>query len=174
LDDIRPINFLTGRSLPVFASEHTWHDLRQVFSYVFRPRAQHSLPQLVPHVLAGVFQFGALTIEPLEVIHGKMLVTAFRIATPASAIAYVTDCNEIPAATLARLTDLDLLIIDALRYREHPTHLWLDRTLQYIAQLQPRQALLTHISHDMQHALLCQELPAQVRPAYDNLTVEFP
>jgi phosphoribosyl 1,2-cyclic phosphate phosphodiesterase len=167
LDDIRPINFRSG-ALAVFASERTWQELRQVFGYVFRPTIYKGLPQLVPHTLAGKFSLFGLEVEPLEVIHGKLPVSAFRV----NSAAYVTDCNLIPDGTLERLFGLDLLIIDALGYREHPTHLSLDKTLNYIEQLKPRRALLTHISHDIKHEIVSGKLPENVSPAYDGLQVE--
>lgn len=168
LDDIRPLNARSGEPIPCFASERTWQDVKHVFSYVFKPSNNQSLPKLVPHTISGDFSLFGLSIEPLTVIHGRLPVSAFRI----NGVAYVTDCNLIPDETLARLTDLDLLIIDALRYREHPTHLSLEKTLKYIEQLRPRQALLTHISHDMRHEKLASELPATISPAYDGLVVE--
>jgi len=173
LDDIRPINFRTNKAIPCFASERTWRDIRQVFSYIFRPSMYQGLPQLVPHTIEGKFSLFGMTIESLEVIHGRLPVTAFRISNMEKSCAYVTDCNLIPEETLANLMELDLLIIDALRYREHPTHLNLEKTLGYIEQLKPKQALLTHISHDMKHALLSRQLPENVSPAFDGLEVEL-
>lgn len=172
LDDIRPINTLTGQPIACFASERTWRDLRQVFGYVFKPSGYQGLPQLVPHIIDGEFSLGGMVVEPLEVIHGRLPVTAFRFSVADRACAYVTDCNLIPEATLARLENLDLLVIDALRRREHPTHLHLEQTLRYIEQLKPKEALLTHMSHDLRHALLSSELPPHITPAYDGLQVE--
>lgn len=169
LDDIRPINFRSGLPLSCFASERTWEDLRRMFGYIFKPSGYQGLPQLLPNTIEGDFSIMGLNIKPLTVIHGRLPVTAFRINN----VAYVTDCNLIPDETLAELQGLDLLIIDALRYKEHPTHLSLEKTLGYIEQLQPRKALLTHISHAMQHEKLRSELPEHIRPAYDGLEVEL-
>lgn len=170
LDDIRPINFRTGAAISCFATARTWQDLRQIFGYIFRPSGYQGLPQLVPHVLEGEFSLFGLQIAPLEVIHGRLPVTAYLFAERA---AYVTDCNLIPEETLARLRGLDLLILDALRYKDHPTHLTLAKSLQYIEQLQPKRALLTHISHDLKHEAVSRELPQGVTLAYDGLQVEI-
>jgi phosphoribosyl 1,2-cyclic phosphate phosphodiesterase len=166
------MNFRTKKSISCFASKRTWEDVRQTFRYIFKPAGYQGIPQIDPHTIEGDFSIFGMKIEPLEVIHGRLPVTAFRFSAKGKSWAYVTDCNIIPEETLVRLTDLDLLIIDALRYKEHPTHLNLEKTLNYIDQLKPRRALLTHISHDMKHEILSNQLPANISPAFDTLEVE--
>ena len=85
----------------------------------------------------------------------------------------MTDCNLIPEDTCARLKGLDLLVIDALRFKSHPTHMTLDQAVGYIERLRPRRALLTHISHDIKHDETSQHLPEGVEIAYDGLIVEI-
>lgn len=173
LDDIRPFNFRQG-PLPLYASATTWRSLRRVFYYIFeREHIGGGLPQIIPHTIEDELTVCGLRVTPLTVIHGRSEVTAFRFSDGQRAVAFITDCNEIPASSLAKLRDLDLLIIDALRYTPHPTHLHLEQTLAYIAQLQPRRALLTHMSHDLKHAELARALPAGVEPAYDGLQIEL-
>jgi phosphoribosyl 1,2-cyclic phosphate phosphodiesterase len=176
LDDIRPINFRRG-ALCCFASERTWRDIKQVFSYIFKPTAYKGLPQIVPHTIEGTFSIFGLKVEPLEVTHGRLPVTAFRFeqanGNSSVSCAYVTDCNLIPDQTLERLTGLDLLILDGLGFREHPTHLSISQSLSYIEQLKPERALLTHISHDLKHEAVSRELPQNVALAYDRLQVEL-
>jgi phosphoribosyl 1,2-cyclic phosphate phosphodiesterase len=101
------------------------------------------------------------------VIHGKLPVTAYRMG----GFAYVTDCNHIPDETCDRLSGLDVLVIDALRLKKHPTHMALDEALGYIERLRPRRALLTHISHDIRHAPTSAILPAGVEIAYDGQVI---
>jgi phosphoribosyl 1,2-cyclic phosphate phosphodiesterase len=167
LDDARPIMFRDG-AIPCFASEITWQGLRRIYSYVFEPAPYPGLPRIVPHLIEGDFNLLGLDVEPLTVIHGKLPVTAYRVG----GFAYVTDCNLIPDETCARLRGLDLLVIDALRFKKHPTHMSLDQSLDYIERLKPRRALLTHISHDIKHEQTSLRLPASVEIAYDGLTVE--
>ena len=170
LDDIRPLNFRYG-SLGVYANERAWKDIRRIFQYVFEPSYfGGGLPQVVAHTVEpnAPFCIGPdLQVTPLEVIHGRLPVIAYRF----NDFAYATDLSEIPPATIAGLRDLDVLVLDCLRFKEHPTHLWLDRALEYIAQLKPRRAYLTHIAHDFKHARDAARLPAGVEFAYDGLEI---
>lgn len=173
LDDIRPINFKYGPT-PVFASEVTWRGLRRVFSYIFEGgHIGGGLAQIIPHTIDGDFVAAGLRVTPVPVIHGKLEVTGFRISNGRKDAAFITDCNEIPAESLDQLRNLDLLIIDALRFRPHPTHLHMEKTLAYIEELKPRSALLTHASHDIQHAEVSRQLPEGVGLAYDGLKIEI-
>lgn len=167
LDDARPLMFRHG-AIPVFATEKTWQGLRRIYAYVFEPAPYSGIPRIVPHTIEDRFELFGLTIEPLVVIHGQLPVTAFRIG----AFAYVTDCHLIPDETCEGLRGLDLLVIDALRFKPHPTHMTVDQALGYIERLRPRRALLTHISHDIGHAATSDQLPAGVEIAYDGLSVE--
>ena len=167
LDDTRPIMFRHG-AIPVFATETTWQGLRRIYSYVFEPAPYSGVPRIIPHRIEGDFNLLGLSVEPLTVIHGRLPVTAYRL----DRFAYATDCNVIPDETCARLSDLDLLVIDALRFKKHPTHMTVDDALGYIERLRPRRALLTHISHDIKHAETSGHLPENVGIAYDGLTLE--
>ncbi len=167
LDDVRPIMFRHG-AIPVFATETTWQGLRRIYAYVFEPAPYAGVPRIIPHLIEGDFNLLGLQVEPLTVIHGRLPVTAYRL----DRFAYVTDCNVIPDETCARLSDLDLLVIDALRFKKHPTHMALDDALGYIERLRPRRALLTHISHDIKHRETSRSLPESVGIAYDGLTLE--
>ena len=173
LDDIRPLNFRHG-PLDVYASDSTWRELRRVFYYVFE--AKHiggGLPQINPRIINGEFTACGLRVTPVPVIHGKTEVTAFRFDDGQHAVAFVTDCNIIPEASLAQLANLDLLILDALRLKPHPTHLHLEQSLAYIERLRPRRTLLTHMGHDIRHAETSRHLPPGVELAWDELEIEL-
>jgi len=170
LDDIRPLNFRFG-ALGVYANERAWPDIRRIFKYVFEPTYfGGGLPLVIPHtVFAGAsFCIGQdLEVTPLEVIHGRLPVMAYRF----NDFAYATDLSEIPPATMAGLRDLDVLVLDCLRFKEHPTHLWVDKSLAYVAELKPRRAYFTHMAHDVKHARDSHKLPDGVEWAYDGLVV---
>jgi phosphoribosyl 1,2-cyclic phosphate phosphodiesterase len=170
LDDIRPLNFRYG-ALGLYANEPAWRDIRRIFRYVFEPsHFGGGLPQIVPHTVFPLAPFcigEELQITPLEVIHGRLPVMAYRF----NDFAYATDLNEIPPATMDGLRDLDVLVLDCLRFKEHPTHLWVERALEYISELKPRRAFFTHIAHDILHARDSKVLPAGVEFAYDGLEI---
>lgn len=173
LDDIRPINFRHG-AIPVYASDITWQGIRRVFYYIFeRKHVGGGLAQIIPHTIEGGFEVCGLRVTPFDVIHGKLAVTGFRFSDGNRDIAFITDCNFIPEESLAKLHGLDLLIIDALRFKPHSTHLHLEQTLNYINGLKPRRALLTHMGHDFKHSELSRILPDGVEPAYDGLKLEI-
>jgi phosphoribosyl 1,2-cyclic phosphate phosphodiesterase len=170
LDDIRPLNFRYG-ALGVYANERAWVDIRRIFKYIFEPsHFGGGLPQVIAHTVdAGApFCLGKdLIITPLEVIHGRLPVMAYRF----NDFAYATDLSEIPMETLEGLRDLEVLVLDCLRFKEHPTHLCVDRALEYIEKLKPRHTYLTHIAHDVKHGRDSARLPIGVEFAYDGLEI---
>lgn len=172
LDDIRPLNFRHG-ALGVYANERAWVDIRRIFKYVFEPsHFGGGLPQVVPHTVVANAPFCLspdLKVTPLEVIHGRLPVVAYRF----NEFAYATDLSEIPPAALESLRGLDALVLDCLRVRPHPTHLTLESALAYVEQLRPRRTYLTHIAHDIKHARDSRLLPAGVEWAYDGLEIEI-
>jgi phosphoribosyl 1,2-cyclic phosphate phosphodiesterase len=170
LDDIRPLNFRYG-ALGLYANENAWTDIYRIFKYIFEPsHFGGGLPQVIPHTVFpnAPFCLGEeLTITPLKVIHGRLPVMAYRF----NDFAYATDLSEIPPETLKALQGLDVMVLDCLRFKEHPTHLWVDKALAYIEQIKPKRAYLTHIAHDVKHERDSAKLPAGVEWAYDGLSV---
>ena len=171
LDDIRPLNFRHG-ALGVYANERAWRDIRRIFQYVFEPsHFGGGLPQVLAHTVEPGAEFCIgpdLRVTPVEVIHGRLPVVAYRF----NDFAYLTDLSEIPTASAELLRGLDVLVLDCLRIRPHPTHLWLERALEYVAELRPRRAYFTHIAHDIKHARDSALLPEGVEFAYDGLEIQ--
>jgi phosphoribosyl 1,2-cyclic phosphate phosphodiesterase len=158
--------------LGVYANERAWRDIRRIFQYVFEPsHFGGGLPQVVAHTVVAGAPFCLsqnFQVLPLEVIHGRLPVVAYRI----NDFAYATDLSEIPEATIDALRGLDVLVLDCLRVnRPHPTHLTLERALQYVEQLRPRRTYLTHIAHDVLHARDSRLLPGGVEFGYDGLEI---
>ncbi len=170
LDDIRPLNFRYG-ALNVCANERAWVDLKRIFKYIFEPSYfGGGLPDVIPNVVVPGASFcvgSELKITPLEVIHGRLPVIAYRF----NDFAYLTDLSEIPPETIDALSDLDVLVLDCLRFKEHPTHLWVEKALEYVDQVKPRRTFFTHIAHDIKHGRDSVKLPAGVEFAYDGLVV---
>ena len=130
--------------------------------------ASGGAPQLEFHTVNGPFHAAGEAVIPVPLQHGGMTVLGFRLG----GFAYATDCNEVPPESRALLRNLDLLILDALRFSPHPTHFTLPEALAMIAELQPRRALLTHIAHEIDHAAVAATLPPGVELGYDGLIVE--
>lgn len=169
LDDLRMFNYRQQRPVPIYASASTLEDLRKTFWYVFAgSTAGSSRPQLTLNEVDGPFTIDGVAIEPFPVLHGTVTILGFRTGR----FAYITDGSEVPATTLPRLAGLDVLVINALRRKPHPTHFNLDGALEAIRLIAPRRAFLTHISHEFDHASLARELPPGVEPAHDGLTIE--
>lgn len=170
MDDLRALNFRHG-AIGIYANEPAWKDLRRIFQYVFQPtHVGGGLPQLIPHLVVhdAPFSIGRdLRFTPLEVIHGKLPVVAYRF----NDFAYATDLSSIPDETMEGLRDLDVLVIDCVRFNPHPTHLGLEQSLAYIEKLKPRRAYLTHLNHEFLYARDRKLLPANVEFAYDGLIV---
>lgn len=171
LDDTRPFNFRQGGAIPIYGSEHTINTIQRVFSYIFSNDEHESwVPQIQAHTvepLQTLSLFGR-EIQAIPLRHGRNLVTfGYRFGP----LAYLTDHNEIPDESLEQLQGLDTLFLDALRHKPHPTHSNVQKSLNYVEQLKPRQAFFTHISHDLPHGRTEELLPPHVRLAYDGMQV---
>lgn len=172
LDETRRFNILSGRPLPLYADERTLGDLRRVFSYALsaRPTEGGGVPALTPFRIAGPFTLFGQQVVPVPILHGRRSILGFRMG----AFAYLTDCNAIPDESFSLLTGLDVLVLDALRYRKHSTHFTVEEAVSTAARIGARQTYLTHLCHDLRHATLLDELPPDVAPAYDGLVIDLP
>lgn len=169
LDDVRPFNFRQQTSIPIFGSEDTLAAIQRTFQYIFsgRPSAT-TIPKLDPHVLDGAaFDLFGLEFRPLRLMHGRGTVFGYRFG----AAAYLTDHSDIPDESLAQLQGLDVLFLDALRHKPHPTHSTVERSIATAEQLKPRRAYFTHICHELPHARTESALPPFIRLAYDGLEI---
>jgi phosphoribosyl 1,2-cyclic phosphate phosphodiesterase len=170
LDDVRPFNFKQGGTIPIWGSEQTIEDIQRAFRYIFDPSdTQSSRPRLICNVFnAEPIPLFGLDFVPLRLDHGRGTVYGFRFG-PA---AYLTDHSDIPAESKRKLTGLDVLFLDALRHRPHPTHSTVERSLRSVEELKPKDAYFTHICHDLPHAQTETTLPHNVHLAYDGLELQ--
>jgi phosphoribosyl 1,2-cyclic phosphate phosphodiesterase len=171
LDDLRPLSFRhENGSVPLYAQASTARDIKSVFKYVFdRDPDYATLAKVHLEELDGVVELFGARFEPIEVIHGRQTILGYRFGSAA----YLTDFSEIPEGSKAKLRGLDILFLDALRHRPHPTHSNVENSLKLVAELKPKRAFFTHISHDLPHAKTNAGFPANVRLAYDGLCLEF-
>ena len=171
LDDIRRFNALQGGAIPAYADARTCADLRQTFAYVFDPPRQKGggVPEVTLTTVEGPFNVGPVGIQPVPLEHGSRPILGFRFGN----FAYLTDCSRIPGESWPLIEGLDVLVLDALRHRPHPTHFTVAEALEVVDRVKPRQTYLTHICHDLPHAATNEALPSNVALAYDGLTVEI-
>jgi len=177
MDDLRRFNAVMKSPIDLYAEQLTLDSLRQMFGYIFdhNPANRESfVAHLIPQLIQAGEQFdlhgGAWT--PIRLLHGRQPILGFRVDVAGRSLAYCTDVSRFPPEAYDQLAGLDVLVIDALRYRHHPTHCTVDQALEHIAAIGPRRAFLTHMAHDIRHAELSPKLPENVFLSYDGLLVQ--
>jgi phosphoribosyl 1,2-cyclic phosphate phosphodiesterase len=171
LDDTRRFNTIHGRSMACYGDAATLTDIRRTFGYVFDPATPRGggLPQLELFRIAGPFCIGRQEIVPVPIVHGQRVILGLRLGP----FAYLTDCSRIPDESWPLLEGLELLVLDALRDRPHPTHFRLAEAIEATKRIAPRRACFTHMCHNLRHADTCARLPPGMELAYDGLVVEL-
>ncbi|MGC8865393.1 MAG: MBL fold metallo-hydrolase [Bacteroidales bacterium] len=170
LDDVRPFNYLMRKPVEVYATANVHDDIRRDFFYAFEEDRYPGIPEFNLHLVDNnPFKIGSLEVIPVEVDHFHLKVLGFRIG----GFAYITDASHIPDVEMDKLRGLEVLVINALRLEPHISHFSLPQALEIIAELRPRRAFLTHISHRLgTHARVAKTLPQGVWLAYDGLKIE--
>ena len=176
MDDLRALSGHHGGTLPIYASAEVLERLRRKFDYIFDPDARPIPGSARPNVLAvplvpGVeVEIAGIKVLPIELSHGPSKVLAFRFGR----MAYVTDAKAVPEAARRALKDggLDVLVLNALFHRSHPTHLSIPEAVETAKAIGAKRTYLTHLTHETGHASLLAELPAGIEPAWDGLVVE--
>ncbi|MGA3169986.1 MAG: MBL fold metallo-hydrolase [Chthoniobacteraceae bacterium] len=173
-DDLRPF-CAGGRELPVYASAETMAALQRTFQFAFGP--DRLLPGYVkprPYLIDGPFELGGTQLTPLPLPHGRTIVNGYLFESGGRRLAaYLSDCKEVPASVVERIEGVEVLIIDALRYCEHPTHLTVSEAQEVASRVKPGATWFTHICHELGHAETEANLPPHTRLAYDGLKMEF-
>ena len=171
LDDIRQINQLHHKKVGVYGNEDTINYLKRAFSYIFDERTYKGggIPDIEVRVIKlEKFKIGNVEIIPVRYLHGPTDVWGFRIG----GFAYLTDCSSIPEEEFSKLKNLKYLVIDALRYKPHPTHFSIEEAAEVSKRINPGQTYFTHMTHDVLHDEANSKLPANIQLAYDGLTFE--
>ena len=170
IDDLRPFTMRDGRDLPIYGDAATLARVRYQFDYAFDPAPSLSTrPRLELRPVTDPTMIGSLRVEPLDVRHGPHPITGYRFGP----LAYITDGKTLPPHTMARLEGLDTLIINALRFVDHPLHFTLDEAVAIVRELAPRQAFFVHITHDLEHATVNAALPPNAQLAYDGQIIDI-
>lgn len=177
IDDLRGYVLERGTLIDIFADDFTLERLGQAFGYCLETPPGSSYPPIVrANVISHgetfeiVGEGGPLTFLPLPQVHGDIISLGFRVGN----IAYCSDVSDFPAATAARMRDLDVLVVDALQHRPHVSHLSLSEAVDWIERLQPRRAVLTHMHVPLDYAAVMAATPDNVEPAYDGMAIEIP
>lgn len=175
-DEMRAFCWKRDSPLPLYAAESTLEVLKNMFGWAFhQDNTYKGYIKPDPRIIDSPFGIGGLTITPLAVTHGIVETTGFLFENAAgSRLAYLPDVKSIPGTTLALMGGLDLLVIDSLRDVPHATHLSVSEACEISAILSPKKTLLTHLSHDLDHAELAARLPENISPAYDGLAYTVP
>jgi phosphoribosyl 1,2-cyclic phosphate phosphodiesterase len=177
IDDLRGFVIENRKRVPIWADTVTMGRIREGFRYCLESPSGSGYPPIVePNLitddLAPVRIRGAggtIALEPLMQFHGNVHSLGFRIGD----FAYCSDVSDFPPETIAKLAGLDMLVIDALQYKFHPSHLALVQSLAWINRLQPKRAVLTHMHVPLDYDTLRDETPDHVEPAYDMMRLEF-
>ncbi|GAB4536574.1 MAG: MBL fold metallo-hydrolase [Roseibium sp.] len=172
IDDLRAFWVNSGKRVPVYMDDETFERSRVAFGYCFETPAGSNYPPILdrhdmapgtPVTITGAG--GALTFDPVAVVHGEINALGFRIG----AAAYIPDVSDIPEESLKLLENLDYLILDCLRRRPHPSHFCLDDALSWTRRIAPERAVFTNLHNDLDYKTLCAELPDGIEPAYDGM-----
>ena len=175
MDDVRRFNALrqhamSDAAMPCYGDAATLQDIRRMFSYVFDPATPKGggLPQLDLRQIDANFTVGDLDVVPVPLEHGRRPILGFRF----DRFAYLTDCNRIPDGSWPLLAGLDVVVLDALRIRPHPTHFSLDEAVAAAERIGAPRTFFTHMCHDLLHAAADARLPPGMALAYDGLILE--
>jgi phosphoribosyl 1,2-cyclic phosphate phosphodiesterase len=171
IDDLRPLTYQhKPRKMPLYATPRNCEFLRNMFRYIFEAEYKFGgLPLVELRPIEGAVELFGARFEPLTVIHGETPILGFRFGSAA----YLTDHSEVPAETLEKLRDLDILFLDALRYKPHPTHSSVEQSLKIVGEVKPKRTFFTHICHDLPHEATNAALPSGVQLAFDGMKLEF-
>ncbi|MEM1210050.1 MAG: MBL fold metallo-hydrolase [Planctomycetota bacterium] len=182
LDDLRRFNAVMDGAIDVWMEERVRETVARAYRHIFEPHKNVNnswVAELIPRPLTPGASFtlpgggaGGATWTPLRLMHGRLPIVGFRVDYGGASLAYCTDVSTIPPETWPLLEGLDVLVIDGLRERHHPTHMTFDQAVEVIDRASPRRGYLTHIAHDFSHTEIAERLPDGIEPACDGLLVE--
>jgi phosphoribosyl 1,2-cyclic phosphate phosphodiesterase len=170
IDDLRPISFHRPEKIPLYARPEAVEVLRSMFRYIFDADYKFGgIARVELKNIDGPIELFGARFESIPVVHGDTEIYGYRFGSAA----YLTDFSDIPTSSMTRLGGLDILFLDALRHKPHPTHSTVENSLRIVQQLKPQRAFFTHICHDLPHAETNASLPPDVRLSYDGMKLEF-
>ena len=170
LDDIRPYNYILKKRIDIYATERVQEALKREFQYIFADVKYHGLPQINLHTITAAddFKVGNSTIVPFEVMHYRLPILGYRIGD----FTYITDAKTISEVSLEKIKGTKILVLNALQKESHISHLTFDEAIALAKKVGAEMTYFTHISHNLGlHHEVSKELPANIKLAYDGLTI---
>ncbi len=171
IDDLRSFCHLQRKPIPVYGNEATMHGIVQRFGYAFPSHEQQhwDKPVLSANTVSQTFDVAGTEVVPVPVMHGKYEILGYRIQN----MAYLTDVSDISDASMEKLRNLDLLLLDCLRYRFHPTHFSLEQAIAWAEKIGARETCLIHMTHELEYGELSARLPQGISVAYDGQRIRI-
>ena len=170
IDDLRPLSYHRTGKIPLYARREAADYIRTMFRYIFDADYKFGgLARLELRPIEGPFDLFGVRVEPVPVIHGDAEIYGYRFGSAA----YLTDFSEVPESSLPLLQGLDVLFLDGLRHKPHPTHSTVENSIRIADRLQAKRVFFTHICHDLPHQATNALLPPHVRLSYDGMKLEF-
>lgn len=172
LDDIRAFNFIQKEAINVYCTEQVEAQLRREFAYIFAEKKYPGVPELNIHNIYpnSKFEVAGILVNPIEVLHYKLPVMGFQVNN----FVYITDANYISAPEMEKIKNCKTFVINALRQEKHISHFTLNEAIEVVQQVNPEQAYLIHISHQLGlHEVVSNGLPANIHLSFDGLTLEI-
>ncbi len=167
IDDLRMFNFSKKNPIPIYASERAINFIKNKFDYIFEKKTLSSKPNISTNILEGSVKINGIDVTAIPVYHGDNMINGYRI----NDFAYITDVSEIPEASFHMLHNLKVLMIDALRYKPHKTHLTVNEAIIISRKIKPVKTYLTHMGHDIDYeAIVKLYAEYNIIPAYDGLS----
>ena len=172
-DDMRRFSEIHDRKMPIFASPATMEGLRKTFRYVFdEPQTWKNYLRIDPVEITVPFLLGETAIVPVDLPHGRFTTTGYVLHRGSrKLLAYFTDCSDLPGEAVAAAHGAEILVVDALRHRPHPTHMTIAQALEASRSVAAGSTYLTHLCHEVSHAVTESQLPSGCHLAYDGLTI---
>lgn len=176
IDDVRSYNYMADGAIAAYGNRATMEILRQRFGYIFQPKPQSGIwfrpaiePKILPDEPVHRFTIGDTAITAFQQQHGKVISLGYRVGN----FAYSTDVDTLPERAFEALAGVETWVVDCLRYTPSFSHSHLERTLEWIARVKPKRAVLTHMAHEFDYDTLKAELPVGVEPAYDGMVIKL-
>lgn len=171
LDEVRAFNFINQMIMPVYATERVQNAIKREFAYIFAEEKYPGIPQIeLKKIDTQTIDVNGIKIIPIEVMHHKMSVKAFRIGK----FTYITDANYISEEEKEKIKGSEVIVVNALRRNHHISHFTFEEAIELMEELKPKNAYFTHISHQLgSHEEVSLELPDFIQLAYDGLQIEL-